>query len=179
MHGPAGQIDTFDLIKQGAIGTVKVVGGGISAFGGGTICTTVFGCVAGAPMVVIGLSEVRQGSTMLADAMNGIGSKGDNPVKNFAVQTFGEKGGNVLYDGTALVAGAAALARSVPVVVGVADNMNRPLSIFGATTTVWNNAKYVPLTNTFLSMSLMQTSYGVTTLYKTSIVVRDLSQESK
>ncbi|MFZ6727272.1 hypothetical protein ACO0K2_17410 [Undibacterium sp. MH2W] len=167
------------LIKQDALGTLKVVGGRVSAFGGGSICTLGFGCVVGAPMVAIGLSEVRQGGTMLADAISGNSSNGDNPLRKYSVRTFGAKLGNALYDGTALITGVVGLARTVSVVMGVADNMNRPLSIFGATTTVWNKAKYVPLTNTLISIPFMQTSYELTNIYKASVVVRDLNNESK
>jgi RHS repeat-associated protein len=173
---PADQIEKKSLVKQTAIGSVKVVTGAVSAVVGGGMCTTLFGCAIGAPMAAIGLSEVRQGSTMVADAFNETESNGINPLRTFAIENAGEKWGNVAYDGVSLATGIGALARQTPVVLGYADLMNRPVSIFGATTTVWNNAKYVPVTGFVLSKSIMQTNYSATMLYKTEVVVEDLNK---
>ncbi len=77
-----------------------------------------------------------------------------------------------------MCASVVSLAKVVPLAVEV-QAINRPLSMFGATTTVWNNAKYIPITNTFISMSYMQANYGLVNLYKTGVVVQDLNKESK
>lgn len=80
---------------------------------------------------------------MFKDAINGKASNRFNPIKA-AANYINPQYGDTAYNVIALAANVAALTRQVPVVMGYADGMNRPNSIFGASTSVWNNGKAVP-----------------------------------
>lgn len=128
--------------KQGALGSIKAVGGGLTAATGAAICTSVAGCALGAPMAAFGASDAWQGGGMVVDAAQGITSEGFNLIKTGFRVAMPEWGGAV-YEGTSLSLNLAALGAKVPLIVGATDGINRVQSMFGIAVTRWDNARVV------------------------------------
>lgn len=171
-------LKTAEEIVQGVKGTAKVVTGGLTATAGGAICTGVVTCLLGAPVAAVGLSEVTQGSTMVRDAVSGVKSDGYNPLK-VAANKVSPKYGDASYDAVALAANLGALYQKVPLVMGTADGMNRSKSMFGATVSVWENAKFVPAINLYLTQSVMQLKVSAAAVYSTYVLGNDMNKPER
>jgi filamentous hemagglutinin len=129
-----------DCWKQGAIGAAKVVAGTLSVSTGATLCgASGAGCLAGVPIMAFGASDATQGATMMMDAYQGITSQGVNPLKTLLTEISPDYGG-VAYDTLSLIANVGSLGARIPIYVGATDGIAQTGSIFGVTTTRWNNA---------------------------------------
>jgi hypothetical protein len=126
--------------KQGALGAVKAVGGGLTVATGAAICTTVAGCALGAPMAAFGASDAWQGGGMVIDAVQGISSEGFNLIKTGFQLAMPEWGG-AAYEGTSLGFNVAAIGAKVPLIVGASDGIGRVNSMFGVAVSRWDNSR--------------------------------------
>ncbi|MBL8377588.1 MAG: hypothetical protein JNM79_06970 [Burkholderiales bacterium] len=104
-------------------------------------------------MAAFGASDAWQGGGMVVDAVQGISSKGFNLIKSGFQAAWPEWGG-ALYEGASLSFNLGALSAKVPLVVGASDGIERTSSLFGVTTTRWNNA--TEKLGVFLSKSVNQ-----------------------
>lgn len=128
--------------KQGALGAVKAVGGGLTVATGAAICTSLAGCALGAPMAAFGASDAWQGGGLVVDAVQGISSEGFNLIKTGFQLAMPEWGGAV-YEGTSLGLNVGAIGAKVPLIVGASDGIERATSMFGVTVSRWDNARAV------------------------------------
>ncbi|HHY6929142.1 TPA: hemagglutinin repeat-containing protein [Burkholderia ambifaria] len=137
-----------DAIKNDPVGVAKdatkIALGGMTAKTGAALCTTGIGCVAGGWMTTFGLSEVVEGGSGLYNRYNGINAPGDNPLRWGFNQVLPSGWGTVAYDGLNLGAAILTLRAPVPLNVGVADGLNRPVSMFGATVPKIDNVNLLP-----------------------------------
>jgi len=128
--------------KQGALGAVKAVGGGLTVATGVAICTSVAGCALGAPMAAFGASDAWQGGGMVVDAVHGISGEGFNLIKTGFQLAMPEWGGAV-YEGISLGLNVGAIGAKVPLIVGASDGIGRVKSMFDVTVSRWDNARVV------------------------------------
>ncbi|MGU7817101.1 hemagglutinin repeat-containing protein, partial [Burkholderia sp. AW49-1] len=137
-----------DAIKNDPVGVAKdatkIALGGMTAKTGAALCTTGIGCVAGGWMTTFGLSEVVEGGSGLYNRVNGINAPGDNPLRWGFNQVLPSGWGNVAYDGLNFGAAILTLRAPVPLNIGVADGLNRPVSMFGATVPKIDNVNLLP-----------------------------------
>ncbi|WP_342310466.1 hemagglutinin repeat-containing protein [Burkholderia pyrrocinia] len=137
-----------DAIKNDPVGVAKdatkIALGGMTAKTGAALCTTGIGCVAGGWMTTFGLSEVVEGGSGLYNRYNGINAPGDNPLRWGFNQVLPSGWGNVAYDGLNFGAAILTLRAPVPLNMGVADGLNRPVSMFGATVPKIDNVNLLP-----------------------------------
>ncbi|MCA7926841.1 hemagglutinin repeat-containing protein, partial [Burkholderia cenocepacia] len=136
-----------DAIKSDPVGSAKdaakIALGGMTAKTGAALCTSGIGCAVGGWMTTFGLSEVVEGGSGLFNRYNGIGEPGGNPLRWGFNQLF-PQWGSAVYDGINFGMAILALKAPVPLNVGVADGLNRPVSIFGATIPRINNVNLLP-----------------------------------
>lgn len=97
-------------------------------------------------MAGFGLSEAVEGGSGLYNRYNGVNAPGDNPLRWGFNQMLPPGWGNVAYDGFNFAFSVAALRTPVPLNVGVADGLNRPVSMFGVTVPRIDNVHLLPLT---------------------------------
>ncbi|WP_338862083.1 hemagglutinin repeat-containing protein [Mycetohabitans rhizoxinica] len=139
-----------DAVKSDPVGVAKdaakVVVGGVTAKTGVGLCTTGLGCTVGGWMAGFGLSEAVEGGSGLYNRYNGVNAPGDNPLRWGFNQMLPPGWGNVAYDGFNFAFSVAALRTPVPLNVGVADGLNRPVSMFGVTVPRIDNVNLLPLT---------------------------------
>ncbi|MGP9737737.1 MULTISPECIES: RHS repeat-associated core domain-containing protein [Halomonas] len=83
--------------------TVTVVGGGGQVLLGGALCKTVVGCVAGAPIAGLGVSNIQEGFS----------ENGNGFAREAAVNQLGEQWGNLAVDGANLGTSVGGLLRPV------------------------------------------------------------------
>ncbi|WP_338859832.1 hemagglutinin repeat-containing protein [Mycetohabitans rhizoxinica] len=140
--GDAVKSDPGGVVKDAA----KVVIGGVTAKTGVGLCTTGLGCTVGGWMAGFGLSEAVEGGSGLYNRYNGVNAPGDNPLRWGFNQILPPGWGNVAYDGFNFAFSVAALRTPVPLNVGVADGLNRPVSMFGVTVPRIDNVNLLPLT---------------------------------
>ncbi|CBW75270.1 Hemagglutinin-like protein [Mycetohabitans rhizoxinica HKI 454] len=140
--GDAVKSDPGGVAKDAA----KVVIGGVTAKTGVGLCTTGLGCTVGGWMAGFGLSEAVEGGSGLYNRYNGVNAPGDNPLRWGFNQMLPPGWGNVAYDGFNFAFSVAALRTPVPLNVGVADGLNRPVSMFGVTVPRIDNVNLLPLT---------------------------------
>lgn len=137
-----------DAIKNDPVGVAKdatkIALGGMTAKTGAALCTTGIGCVAGGWMTTFGLSEVLEGGSGFYNRYNGINAPGDNPLRWGFNQILPSGWGNVAYDGLNFGAAILTLRAPVPLNMGVADGLNRPVSMFGATVPKIDNVNLLP-----------------------------------
>ncbi|WDR86091.1 hemagglutinin repeat-containing protein [Burkholderia ambifaria] len=137
-----------DAIKNDPVGVAKdvtkVTLGGMTAKTGAALCTSGIGCVAGGWMTTFGLSEFVEGGSGLYNRYNGINAPGDNPLRWGFNQILPSGWGNVAYDGLNLGAAILTLRAPVPLNMGVADGLNRPVSMFGVVVPKIDNANLLP-----------------------------------
>ncbi len=134
------------LIQNGG----KVVGGGLAILTGKTICgATGVGCVVGAPLAVLGASEVIEGGTGIYNSLTGTGKSGSNPVR-IGLNMLWPVAGDTIYDASYLGLSVLTLGASVPFKVGATDGINRVDSMFGVTVPRWQNQIINPMTNKVL-----------------------------
>ncbi|GAB7536510.1 hypothetical protein BGC_27280 [Burkholderia sp. 3C] len=137
--GDAVMNDPVGVAKDAA----KVVVGGVTAKTGAGLCTTVLGCTVGGWMAAFGMSEVAEGGSGLYNHYNGVNKPGDNPLR-WGFNQMNPTWGNAMYDGVNFAFSVAALKVKVPLNVGVADGMNRPVSMFGVTVPRIDNVNLLP-----------------------------------
>jgi RHS repeat-associated protein len=126
--------------QQGAIGGLKAVGGALTVSTGATICgTSGVGCLAGGPMMAFGASDATQGATMMVDAFNGTTSDGLNPLKAGFISVR-PNAGAMTYDVLSLGANVMAIGSKVPMYIGATDGIAQTGSLFGVTTSRWDQA---------------------------------------
>jgi filamentous hemagglutinin len=137
-----------DVVQSDPAGVAKDVSkvaiGGVTAKTGGALCTTGLGCVAGGWMVAFGLSESVEGGSGLYNRYNGISAPADNLLRWGFNQVLPAGWGNVAYDGLNFAFSVAALKAPVPLNMGVADGLNRPVSMFGVTVLRIDNVNLLP-----------------------------------
>ncbi|WP_301151112.1 DUF637 domain-containing protein [Metapseudomonas otitidis] len=127
--------------------TTQVVGGGVSVYGGATLCTGTVGlgcALGGGSLVVFGAGNVTEGSTGFYMHFSGEGSA-FNPVKT-AFNNIPGGYGPVLYSGVDLATSVGMGFVKVPLAMGKADGLNRPNSIFGVMVSRMDNNYFLPLT---------------------------------
>ncbi|WP_211451092.1 hemagglutinin repeat-containing protein [Collimonas antrihumi] len=137
-----------------ALNGLKVVTGWGTATAGVALCETGAGCLVGAPMTAFGSSNMMEGGNALYNAYIGNPAMGVNPLRygfNQAMPAWG----NTAYDTLNLVATLASFTVPVPKMIGASDGIDRAKSIFGSTTTGFNNVKMLPFSN-------LPYPYGVT-----------------
>ncbi|WP_202755342.1 hemagglutinin repeat-containing protein [Burkholderia cenocepacia] len=136
-----------DAIKNDPVGVVKDAAkiglGGMTAKTGAVLCTSGIGCAVGGWMTTFGLSEVVEGGSGLFNRYNGIREPGDNPLR-WGFNQLSPQWGSAVYDGINFGMAILALRAPVPLNMGVADGLNRPVSIFGATVPRINNVNLLP-----------------------------------
>ncbi len=142
-----------DDFKSGPLPTIesaaKVVGGGLTAWTGGTICgaTSGAGCViGGGSMIAFGTSEFTEGATGLYNQYQRAGSAGINPLRT-AFNTVSPVWGDTVYDTGYLISSGVSLWATVPAKIGASDGINRASSMFGVTVQRWQNPVISPMTN--------------------------------
>jgi hypothetical protein len=118
----------FPIVEDGT----KVVTGGITMAGGTTLClgSGGAGCVPGSVMFTFGLGNVVDGGVGLYNRYYSNGDSGFNPVKGAFEYVFPVYGSGI-YSAVDLMTAFGAGFVKIPLVIGVADGMNRPKSIFG------------------------------------------------
>lgn len=125
----------------------KVVVGGFTAKTGATICaTTGVGCIAGAGMLMFGLSDMAEGAGALYNRYRCVDVRGPNPLR-WGLTELSPNWGDTAYGALNFGTSALALRARVPLKIGVADGLNRPGSIFGVSVPRSHNAMLGPLTN--------------------------------
>lgn len=158
--GDAIQSDPLGVAKD----AIKVAVGGVAVKTGATICaTTGVGCaLGGGGMVLFGLSDMAEGSGGLYNRYSGVISPGLNPLR-YGLNQLSPTWGDMAYDGASLLFALGALRAEVPLKMGVADGLNRPGSMFGATVPRTNNRTLVPFVNQALPHGTTQgiLLYGV------------------
>lgn len=158
--GDAIQSDPLGVAKD----AIKVAVGGVAVKTGATICaTTGVGCaLGGGGMVLLGLSDIAEGSGGLYNRYSGVISPGLNPLR-YGLNQLSPTWGDMAYDGASLLFALGALRAEVPLKMGVADGLNRPGSMFGATVPRTNNRTLVPFVNQALPHGTTQgiLLYGV------------------
>jgi filamentous hemagglutinin len=137
--GDALKSDPGGVAKDAA----KVVIGGVTAKTGVGLCTTGLGCTVGSWMAGFGLSEVVEGGSGLYNRYNGVNASGGNPLR-WGFNQLNPTWGNAVYDGVNFAFSIAALKVQVPLNVGVADGLNRPVSMFGVTVPRIDNVNLLP-----------------------------------
>ncbi|QDX22357.1 hypothetical protein FP568_14600 [Pandoraea pnomenusa] len=157
---------------------VKVVTGGMAVAGGLTACSSLVGCTLGGPAAVFGGSEAIEGFNGLYRLATGSGSAGFNPVRDFLVTNLPVGWGNIAYDVGALGANMLTLGIRMPYNIGFTDGVNRSKSIFGVTTSKWDNPMLNPLTKQQLPSYVGQgmLTYGIGSK---GVKIFNDSQESK
>lgn len=142
--GDAIQSDPVGVAKD----AIKVAVGGVAVKTGATICaTTGVGCALGGNgMVLFGLSDMAEGAGGLYNRYSGITSPGANPLR-YGLNQLSPTFGDTVYDGANLLFALGALRAEVPLKMGIADGLNRPGSMFGATVPRTNNPTLVPFVN--------------------------------
>ncbi|AJG23942.1 hemagglutinin repeat-containing protein [Cupriavidus basilensis] len=169
--GDAVKSDPIGVAKDG----LKAVTGAVTALTGGTICgTSLVGCAAGGPMAAFGTSDAVEGVTGLTNAMLGYRSGGFNPIK-YGLNEVMPVWGNTAYDGLNLTFNLLAMRAQVPLKLGLADGLARPSSIFGATTSKFNNPKLVPIINWSLPNGTAQNALLMGAGAKTIGLVNDVN----
>lgn len=127
--------------------SLKVATGGLSTAAGYSICaTTAIGCVAGAPILMFGTSNITEGVSGLYNQYQGVSSSGYNPLKYGFNQMLPGQWGNTMYSGLDLLFSVLAMNARVPLNVGMADGLGRPTSMFGVTVPKINNPMLFPFT---------------------------------
>ncbi|WP_218165613.1 hypothetical protein [Burkholderia ubonensis] len=136
-----------DALKNDPVGvakdTAKIVVGGVTAKTGAGLCTTGLGCTVGGWMATFGMSEMVEGGSGLYNRYNGVNAAGDNPLR-WGFNQLNLTWGNAIYDGVNFAFSIAALKVQVPLNVGVADGLNRPVSMFGVTVPRIDNVNLLP-----------------------------------
>lgn len=142
---------------------IKVVAGGMAIAGGFAACSSLVGCALGGPTAVFGGSETIEGVTGLYRFATGSGPAGFNPVRDLLVANLPVGWGNVTYDVGALGANMLSLGIRMPYNIGFTDGVNRSKSIFGVTTSKWNNPMLNPMTKQQLPSYVGQgiLTYGI------------------
>lgn len=148
-------ISTWDSVKDfmGTDGlplgkyTSQVVGGGISVYGGASLCagTVGLGCaIGGGSMAILGAGNITEGATGFYTHFAG-GEGVFNPVKTAFNNILGGYG-PTLYSGADLATALGAGFVRVPLAMGVADGLNRSKSMFGVMVMKMDNNYYTPIT---------------------------------
>ncbi len=136
-----------DAVKSDPVGVAKdvakVVVGGVTANTGGAFCTTGLGCAVGGWMATMGMSEAVEGGSGLYNRYNGVNTPGDNPLR-WGFNQLNPTWGDTVYDSVNFGATVLALKVPVPLNVGIADGLNRPVSMFGVTVPRINNVNLLP-----------------------------------
>ncbi|MGU7785231.1 hypothetical protein, partial [Burkholderia sp. PU8-34] len=136
-----------DAVKNDPVGVAKDAAkaglGFVTAKTGGALCGSGLGCAVGSWMFVFGASDMVEGTTGLMNRYDGISSPGVNPLR-FGFNQLNPTWGNAVYDGVNLAFSIAALKVQVPLNVGVADGLNRPVSMFGVTVPRFDNVNLLP-----------------------------------
>ncbi len=136
-----------DAIKTDPVGVAKDVTkmtlGGMTAKTGAALCTSGIGCAVGGWMTTFGISEFVEGGSGLYNRYNGINVPGDNPLR-WGFSQLSPQWGNTIYDGINFGMAILALKAPVPLNMGVADGLNRPVSIFGVTVPRIDNVNLLP-----------------------------------
>lgn len=136
-----------DAIKTDPVGVAKdaskIALGGMTAKTGAVLCTSGIGCAVGGWMTAFGLSEAVEGGSGLFNRYKGIGEPGDNPLR-WGFNQLSPQWGSTVYDGINFGMAIIALRAPVSLNVGVADGLNRPVSMFGATVPRINNVNLLP-----------------------------------
>ncbi|MEM5330838.1 hypothetical protein VSR34_30175 [Paraburkholderia sp. JHI2823] len=94
-------------------------------------------------MATFGMSEVVEGGSGLYNRYNGVNTSGDNPLR-WGFNQLNPTWGNAMYDGINFAFSVAALKVQVPLNMGVADGLNRPVSMFGVTVPRIDNVNLWP-----------------------------------
>jgi hypothetical protein len=97
----------------------NIVGGGLSIAGGSGLCSTVIGCIAGAPTVAIGIGNVGEGVDWIRAGDED--SAGENIVKDAftsGLMGLGANASSASFGYGSLELGAAGLALRAPIAVG-------------------------------------------------------------
>lgn len=148
-----------DALKNDPVGvakdTAKIVVGGVTEKTGAGLCTTGLGCAVGGWMAAFGMSESVEGGSGLYNRYNGIGAPGDNPLR-WGFNQISPTWGDTVYDGLNLTSSILALRVQVPLKMGVADGLNRPVSMFGVTVPRINNPTLIPFVNQTLPYGTTQ-----------------------
>ncbi|PPB83488.1 hypothetical protein B0O95_1072 [Mycetohabitans endofungorum] len=121
----------------------KVVVGSVTAKTGAGLCTTGLGCTVGGWMAGFGLSEVVEGGSGLYNRYNSVNAPGDNPLR-WGFNQLNPTWGNAVYDGVNFAFSIAALKVKAQLNVGVADGLNKPVSMFGVTVSRIDNVNLLP-----------------------------------
>ena len=122
---------------------VKVGLGFVTAKTGGALCGSGLGCTVGSWMFAFGASDMIEGSTALMNRYDGISADGVNPLR-LGFNKLNPTWGNAVYDGINFAFSIAAMRVQVPLNVGVADGLNRPVSMFGVTVPRIDNVNLFP-----------------------------------
>ena len=110
---------------------------------GEALCTSGIGCAVGGWMTTFGLSEVVEGGGGLYNRYNGISEPGDNPLR-WGFNQLSPQWGSAVYDGINFGMAILTLKAPVPLNVGVADGLSRPVSMFGVIDPRINNVNLLP-----------------------------------
>jgi len=129
-----------------ALNGLKVATGWGTATAGIALCGTGIGCAPGSMMIAFGSSNMMEGGNALYNAYLGNPAVGVNPLRYGFNQVF-PVWGNTLYDGANLAVTLGSLAVPVPRMVGASDGIDRAQSLFGSTTSGFNNLKMLPFSN--------------------------------
>lgn len=137
--------DGLPIAKYGS----QVLGGGLSIYGGATLCggTLGLGCFAGGgAMTVFGTGNMVEGGTGLythfaSDKLNTY-----NPVKE-AFNSFPGGYGPIVYSGLDFATSVGTGFAKVPLKMGLTDGLNRPKSMFGVLVNKADNNYFLPITN--------------------------------
>lgn len=125
-----------DALKNDPVGVAKdaaKVGlGFVTAKSGGALCGSGLGCAVGSWMFAFGASDMVEGSTGLMNRYDGVASPGVNPLR-WGFNQIAPQWGNAIYDSINLGMSILALKAPVPLNVGIADGLNRPVFMFGVT----------------------------------------------
>ena len=179
----------FDSVKDlatstlapGAKNAAKVLGGGLAALTGTTVCASSgFGCAIGVPLAGYGVSEIVDGGTGLYRQMNGTGTTGYNPVK-VGINILFPQYGDAIYDASYLTLSMLSLTAPVKLAVGYSDGaasalgpIERSKSMFKVEVPKFDNPILNPVTGTVL---VPQIGAQAITVFNTSKSAKNVANE--
>ncbi|WP_155420115.1 hypothetical protein [Burkholderia cepacia] len=169
-----------DAVKNDPVGVAKdaakVVVGGVTAKTRAGLCTTGLGCTVGGWMATFGMSEMVEGGSGLYNRYNGVNAAGDNPLRWGFNQVLPAGWGNVAFDGVNFGVAVLALKAPVSLNIGVADGLNRPVSMFGVTVPRVDNVNLLPFIKQPWPYSTTQGALLLGVGSKGAAVVNDVRQ---
>lgn len=175
---------TVDVLKGTVVPVakdgVKVATGSMSVAGGVTVCAASgIGCALGAPAIAFGASEAIEGATGLYNFFTGNGPPGFNPLRSALTVALPPGWGSTAYDIGSLGATLLGLGVQLPYNIGFTEGIDRAKSIFGVTTSKWNNPMLNPLTKQPLPTYVGQgiAVYGVGS--KAATIGNDIHNQNK